>query len=288
MFRTRRVVRTMLAVILALVVLYCAVWALPILLTKAPYSPDRMTAINDVRTTMVQLLAGGFLFAGLYFTARTVRLNREGQITDRFSRAVDQLGNRESSDVRIGGIYALERLLRESPTDHQPIVEILTAFVRQHATNRGEVDLDPDWQRGTTPNGLDPLSPDVQAALTVLGRRPERDEPQPLDLRSTDLRLAFLHSARFDRAILGGSLLDYADLGEIKLREAKLRRTSFVHAWMRAAQLDKAEFRDADFRWAVLHDASLRSTKMWTADFSGALMTGAVEGQRDNPEKSSH
>jgi hypothetical protein len=57
----------MLAVILALVVLYCAVWALPILLTKAPYSPDRMTAINDVRTTMVQLLAGGFLFAGLYF-----------------------------------------------------------------------------------------------------------------------------------------------------------------------------------------------------------------------------
>jgi Pentapeptide repeats (9 copies) len=286
MFRTSRLVRTILTLVVGIVVLYSAVWALPILLTKTPYSPDRMTAINDVRTTLVQLLAGGFLFAGLYFTARTLRLNREGQITDRFSRAVDQLGNRESSDVRIGGIYALERILRESPGDHQPIVEILTAFVRQHATNRGEVAVDPNWERGTPIGGLDPLCPDVQAALTVLGRRPERDEPQRLDLRRTDLRLAFLHGARFDQAILGGARLDYADLGEIKLRDAALRRTSFVHAWMRAAQLDRADFRDADFRWAALHDASLRSTRMWTADFTGADLSGAVEGQRDNPESS--
>jgi hypothetical protein len=242
-----------------------------------------MDAINDVRTTLVQLLAGGVLLAGLYFTSRSLRLNREGQITDRFSRAVEQLGNSEA-DVRIGGIYALERLLRESPTDHQPIIEILTAFVRQHAVNRGEVAFDPNWQRGTIPSGLAALRADVQAALTVLGRRPERDEPQALDLRGTDLRQAFLHGARFDRVILRDALVGYADLGEIKLRNATLRRTSFAHAWMRAAVLENADIADADFRSAILRSASFRFTKMRRAEFTGADLTDAVEGQREEVE----
>src|SRR5215218_3453534 len=64
-----------------------------------------------------------------------LQLTRQGQITERFTRAIDQLGN-ASLDVRLGGIYALERIARESEEDYWPIMEVLTAYVRQHAPQR--------------------------------------------------------------------------------------------------------------------------------------------------------
>jgi Pentapeptide repeats (8 copies) len=75
----------------------------------------------------------------------------------------------------------------------------------------------------------------VQAALTVLARRPDRAELRPIDLRRCDLRLAFLHGAKFRRAILSDSWLDYADLGEVDLREASLRQIGLAHTWIRLA-----------------------------------------------------
>jgi hypothetical protein len=44
-------------------------------------------------------------------TVRTYRLTQQGQITDRYTKAIEQLGA-EKLEVRLGGIYALGR-------DHQ-------------------------------------------------------------------------------------------------------------------------------------------------------------------------
>lgn len=59
-------------------------------------------------------------------------LTERGQVTDRFSKAVDQLGI-DQLNVRLGGIYAMERIARDSSDDRQAIDEILTAFIRQTA-----------------------------------------------------------------------------------------------------------------------------------------------------------
>src|SRR5215211_7626640 len=72
-----------------------------------------------------------------------LRLAREGQITERFTRAIDQLGatNEDGKplfEIRLGGIYALERIAKESEEDYWPIMEVLTAYVRQHAPWRPE------------------------------------------------------------------------------------------------------------------------------------------------------
>lgn len=88
---------------------------------------------NEVRGTLLQALAGIVLLAGLYLTYRTFDLNRQGQVTDRFTRAIDQLGEESKLDVRLGGIYALERIARDSKRDYGPTMEVLTAFVREHA-----------------------------------------------------------------------------------------------------------------------------------------------------------
>jgi hypothetical protein len=94
---------------------------------------------NSIRQTFLQVLGGAALLLGLYFTARTLRIsqetlrtNQEGQVTERFTNAIEHLGDTRLT-VRLGGIYALERIAIDSPKDHWQIMEVLTAYVRDNA-----------------------------------------------------------------------------------------------------------------------------------------------------------
>jgi len=83
---------------------------------------DLITAENNARATVAQILGGVALLLGLYATFKNVkvaqdnhrvaldnlRVTEEGKLTDRFSKAVELLGS-DKLDVRLGGIYALER-----------------------------------------------------------------------------------------------------------------------------------------------------------------------------------
>src|SRR6185312_13739727 len=73
------------------------------------------TARDAARGRLLTLAAGLFAAGALVFTAlnfnlsrRTFELTEQGQVTDRFTKAIEQLGS-DKLDVRIGGIYALER-----------------------------------------------------------------------------------------------------------------------------------------------------------------------------------
>jgi hypothetical protein len=71
------------------------------------------TARDAARGRLVTFGAGVFAAAALVYTARNFQLSREGQVTERYTRAIEQLGSKEL-DVRLGGIYALERVARDS------------------------------------------------------------------------------------------------------------------------------------------------------------------------------
>ena len=47
---------------------------------------------NEHRKTPAQILAGVFVLVGLYFGWRRIKVSEEAQITERFTRAIDQLG----------------------------------------------------------------------------------------------------------------------------------------------------------------------------------------------------
>jgi hypothetical protein len=117
-----------------LVALFLAVVVLPPLFVPSLGNPtSQATTENAVRTTLLQGLGGAALLLGAWFTWRQVHTAREGQLTDRFTRAVDQLGKTEQPEVTIGGIYALERTAHDSPADQPTIAEVLTAYVRHYA-----------------------------------------------------------------------------------------------------------------------------------------------------------
>jgi hypothetical protein len=240
---------------------------------------DRLRAENDVRVTLLQAVGGIVLLFGLYFTGRTFQLNREGQVTERFTRAIEQLGH-ENLDVRVGGIYALERIAQSSQRDHSVIVEVLTAFVREHqrwhahkspeASGDGAEETSVDEQRGPTarPQG------DVQAVLTVLGRRRrEWDTQQRLDLRGCDLRGYSLAGAHLEGADLTGTHLKHADLSYTRLEHAMLVEANLQRARLFVTQLAGANLNRADLRHAWINGADLRG-----AILSGARLSGAYLG----------
>src|SRR5215212_9499357 len=106
-------------------------------------APQSSAQKKDLVQALGLITAGVAGAVGIFFTWRgqrltqkglqeTLRTTREGQITDRFTRAIDQLGSKEL-EVRLGGIYALERIASDSERDHWTIMEILTTYVRVHA-----------------------------------------------------------------------------------------------------------------------------------------------------------
>ena len=97
----------------------------------------QITLVGQV--TVVQIITGLLVLVGLYWTSRRVlaaeenaRVAQEGQITERFTKAIEQLGHDEIA-IRLGGIYALERIAKDSEKDHGSIMEVLTAYVREKA-----------------------------------------------------------------------------------------------------------------------------------------------------------
>ncbi len=62
---------------------------------------------------------------------RQAHTAEQGLITERFSRAVEQLDH-DGVTVRIGGLYALKRIAEDSvERDHLAVMDVITNFVRQ-------------------------------------------------------------------------------------------------------------------------------------------------------------
>jgi hypothetical protein len=229
---------------------------------------------NQVRQTLATLLGAGTILGGLALLWRrvtaseraaidAVRLAEEMQRGERFTRAVGQLAD-ERLEVRLGAVYALEQLAGESRQQHQPAMEVLCAYLRERAA----------WDAG---HAQPPRLPtDVQAVLTVLGRRTlahEEQTPFRLDLRRTDLRGADLNGVNLDRAQLFEAHLEAATMQATRLAHADLRG-----AWLNNADLVEADLRGADLREAHLEGTYMVEARLEGADLGGAHMAGAYLG----------
>jgi len=238
------------ALSLALALVVLVLWRLPKWQAAGVQEiKDRLTVENAARQTLAQIIGGMVLIAGLFFTwanlnvtqenikitqdtaAKNLEMTREGQITDRFTKAIAQLGDTEHLAVRLGGIYALERIAKDSKKDYWPIMEVLTAYVRETAP----------W----SPEEAQPvhkLGADIQAILTVLRRRTYiKEEEKPLNLTNINLRGADLTGAHLEQADLRGANLELADIEGAQLEQALLRAAHLEGAFLRDAQLKGAD-----------------------------------------------
>lgn len=246
---------------------------------RALHGKDQADAVNAVRQTVLAAFAGVTVLASLAYTARTYVLTRRGQVTERFRAAVEQLAS-PHTEVRLGGIYSLEHVLAESEQDHDAVVGVLAAYVRNRTGARlGPPAVLPEQRNAGRPVpewGTQPAQ-DVQAAVDVLARRPQRPEVRRVDLRGAVLVGLGLRAFEFPAPPrLSPVFLTAADLRRADLRGAEFHRSILNYADLRMAILVDARLAGVPLVGADLRDASLTGADLRDADLGGADLTGAI------------
>jgi Pentapeptide repeats (8 copies) len=264
--------------------LFVLLWKLPKWqVARVTDEKDRVTAESGFRQTLAQIVGGAVVLIGLYFTAKTLQTTQQGQITDRFTKAIAQLGDAKL-DVWLGGIYALERITKDSPDDHGAVMEVLTASVREHSPGRPQswaawwsTFLAEDRGSENQTEGKPPT--DIQAILTVIGRRERtwgNGETVPLNLRNVQLKGANLQGANLQAANLWRANLQAANLWRANLQLADLWRANLQGATLPQADLQGANLQEANLQAANLQGANLQPFKFHLkANLSQANLQGA-------------
>jgi hypothetical protein len=283
----RQLDRTTVGALAILCIVLAGIWVVWSTETRDLH-PESGTSVPIVRayllSAVAQAVGGAVLLAGLFFTLRNLGIAREGQIAERFTRAIDQLGS-DNLAVRLGGIFALERLAWDSEREHQTVMDVLTAYVREHAPWPPRDQSAPSLLilllsarlPKTIPAPRESMPADIQAILTVLGRRRPRHrqrESHALSLPWTDLRSADLGEAHLEEANLVGAHLERADLGY-----AHLERAILVEAHLERAYLARAHLEEAYLGGAHLEEATLGGAHLEDADLGGANLERAHLGK---------
>ncbi len=208
-------------------------------------------------------------------------------------------------EVRIGAIYALERIARTSLDDHIQIMEILTAYIRENAkasdappanlpgfpenfggATKGWPEVFEKWQvkhleavaRLITER---PIRADIQVALTVIGRR--GDEQVSRELEGTRRFGEEVWSAAPYPSPSDVTGVNEWNMAHYRFRDAlekwrarspryrlDLRNTNLRGADLTGGRFDRADFRAAQLQGAKLDDAYMQGAKLDDADMQGA------------------
>jgi hypothetical protein len=240
---------------------------------------ERLKLQHDVRIGLLQAVAGVAVIAAVAATWQQLDTDRrqlrqqlevagQEQAGERFARALDQLGS-EQLDVRLGGIYGLERIAARgagsataaagayqppgtgdppgpawwAAQDRVQVFEILSAYVR---TTSHRPPVGPQGATGA----LQVRQPDVHAAVAALARRTVLAGDPPLDLTGS---------------LLPEARLGWARLAGADLRGVDLRGTSFQHAELAGAHLEQSLLCGTQFQGADLSGAHLAGARASTA-----------------------
>lgn len=209
--------------------------------------------------TLATIGTGAAAVGAVYITNQTLDATRQqnavteqGQYTERFGCAIEQLGS-DKIDIRLGGIYALERLSRDSTRDRSTVFEVLSAFVRDHVKSSTESNACFTPQSSTSSTNPTPLATDIRSALTVLARRADALEP---------------HGFRVD--LSGICLPTVTDLSGVRLSNFDFT----------GSNLDNQIFLNTDFRFTDLTEASLKK-----ANLSTKGIVAIIDTPQPNPDR---
>ncbi|MBV8524990.1 MAG: pentapeptide repeat-containing protein [Acetobacteraceae bacterium] len=293
----------------AVLLLICAAWPLSFALRW--YSAEVVSS-NGVRTRphaeivnpIVAFLGGAFLAWAAVQQARTatrrhyaqVEADRKRRFSESYSNAVTQLAS-DKTEERLGGIYTLEQISKESEDDYWTVMETLTAFIRER-TRRTEAERTSTpfeqrveerayflWQNAGRPEGRseefrneairleklgEPPPTDIAAVLTVIDRRNEKDQNRE---RDKGWRLDF-HDAVLRRADLSGMHLGLAKFFGAHLEDAKLEGAHLEWANFGGAHLEGATLQGAHLQGADLQGAHLQGASLFRTHLEGATLFG--------------
>jgi hypothetical protein len=237
-----------------IVIVFLSFGFLPKQLLEHSISLKSMTAVqqagaeSDIRGSLLQAVGGILLVLGAITAWRQLILSREQHALDRhsatteaFTKAIEYIGNLEAVDIRIGGIYSLDRIADDDPGERSRILHILTSFIRERSPSQGDIPRD------------------VHTALTVLVNR---QWPARTDLSHTNL-----NRSQIPRALLTDAILSGVNLSNASLHAAIMRNADLTDADLRNSDLKQADLRGADLLGARMSGAVADSKTRWPDNF---------------------
>jgi uncharacterized protein YjbI with pentapeptide repeats len=258
---------------------------------------------TPILTPLVQLFIGGVALAGLFFTYRSVQIatstlevTRRNQTVERFSSAIDQLGKTENGhencEARLGGIYSLAGVARDSDDYRQPVVDVLCAYVRRNSPKSpGDRELSAEAQTSRRmeveailrvmaelmTNGANLVGSNL--SWTILRGRPTTPPSKRLALPEvilTTSELGFIEWCYLDltEADFKGASLESATLSDNIMVRGKFWGASMSTSDLTNSDLRNAEFLDADLRRAQLTGSELQGSKFTGAQLQHAHLLG--------------
>jgi hypothetical protein len=292
------------AVALAIIAAGLAIWLVP----RRQVQRWRRAGITEeaklaelgvqARSSITQALGGLALIATLAITAyqanetrrsadatqrsadNNLRLAEQGQVSERFSRTVEQLGttNADGSaaiDVRAGALFSLRQIGLDSEAYAQPAFLVAATYVANNYRP-------PSKPR---PHGCDrfrPPRPDIANAfrhvLPALAKKRLEDAGESilLGLRGVDLAGLAVDKLVLQRFNLTGVKFNDASLVDADFRESNLSSANFHRACLSRVDFRQADLRGTDLSDAELDGADLRgATVSRTTDFKSARLKGA-------------
>lgn len=231
----------------------------------------------------------------------TIKVDEAGKTWSVLTHSVPNL------EVRIGAIYALERIARQNLDEHIQIMEILTAYIRQNAPVSdapplhlppfpGPADSDnvrpfreviENWRAKSRQTLLEyrarnPVREDIQVAITVIGRRGQKQlerERGGAALYSKDvggLNPFPRRANKAARATWNGELTRFRQKAELWRATQPRYRVDLRRTNLRGVDLSHGMFARADLRQADLTGAMAPRADMSGARLEGAVLTGAL------------
>jgi uncharacterized protein YjbI with pentapeptide repeats len=165
--------------------------------------------------------------------------SHERRITELYIKAVDQLGS-ERAPVRLGGLYALERLAQANPQQRQTVLDVICAYLRM------------------------PYTPPLEAQGSNPAQRPARQPTAAETLATSDIehlrRREELQVRLTAQRVLGAHLRDEQYVGQ---RQSGTVPSTF---W--------PEIDLVDLTGAYLIDFSLQYCKVPALQLNGATLAG--------------
>ena len=244
-----------------------------------PNTPETVSRSETIRN--LALIIGGLL-AFVFALWRTLVAGRQadaarGQVetaqqslfNERYQRGAEMLGGQVLA-VRLGGIYALERLAAQQPQQyHLPIMKLFCAFVRNPPKDENldkPLVIDGEEMRLL-------IREDTQAVLLAIGTRNSKqirieiEEKFSVDLHGANLAGGDMRQCNLDRADLTDANLTEADMSG----KSSFARARLIRANLARAKLDDACFQDANCRQARFSDVKARRTSFRRADLEGTI-----------------
>lgn len=244
---------------------------------------------GEIQTVISILLAIAGVFGLVFLLFRTIALTRSsnaaarqaalaerGHRTDRFIKAIDQLGalkgDAPNIEVRLGGIYGLEQLARESDEHYTEIMKVLSAYVR---SNSFDTAYEEDNGHGGKNVKYKPME-DIQAILSVIGQRDRKDNEEVINLSGSWLSGYNFSRGDYSRVNFSFAHCEDADFAFTDCIKAKFVRSHCQRTSFSSANLEKADFESANCERATFSHANCKKACFLHSNCNDATFSAAI------------